>query len=113
MKKFSELNEESKYFMPDPSIVKKYASFIIPFYLNGVLKVDDSLIDEYLEMNKKQNREKNTNIVCGLEIIAVKLLIDNPLTQTGYENLEKEINNKCPKLEKYLRLFVIDPKNFL
>ncbi len=112
IKKFSTLNE-SKIFMVDPSIVKKYASFIIPLYLNGKLKCDENLIDEYLEMNKKSVKSKNANIICDLEILAVKNIFDSPIGQSGYENLEKEIAAKCPKLEKFLRNYITDSKFFI
>ena len=111
MKKFSEI-KESKYFLPDPSVIKIYASYIIPFYLTGKIKCDDRLIEEYLEMNRKVNKNKSPNIVLEIEVLAVKLVLENPLTQTGYENLLKEINNKCPKLERFLRKYYINPENF-
>ena len=112
MKKFSTTINEARIFLPDPSIIKVYASYIIPFYLTGKLKCDDRLLDEYLEMNKKVNREKSPNIVLDIELMAVKAVLENPLTQSGYENLLKEINNKCPKLERFLRQFYIKPENF-
>ena len=40
-----------------------------------------------------------------IEIMAVKLVVENPLTQSGYEKLQQEINAKCPKLEKFLRTY--------
>ena len=110
MKKFSTLNE--KYFLPDPSVIKMYASYIMPLYLNGRIKCDDRLLDEYLEMNKKANRLKSTNNVLEIEVMAIKLVLENPLNQGGYENLLKEINNKCPKLERFLRQYYINTENF-
>ena len=111
MKKFSTLNE-GKIFMPDPSIIKTYASYIVPLYLTGKIKCDEKLLDEYLEMNKRANRTKSPNIVLDIEIIAVKAVIESPLSQTGYDNLVKEIQNKCPKLEKFLRQYYSNPINF-
>jgi hypothetical protein len=104
MKKFTEINE-SKFFTADPSIIKKYAARIIPFYLTGELVCRDyKLIDEWLEMNRNNEKHKNENIVCDLEIMAVKAVLDNsPLTQNGYVSLVNEIDNKCPRLERFLR----------
>lgn len=104
MKKFSQINE-AKNFLPDPSIIKKYASFIIPLYLQGELTCDDKLIDEWLEMNKSKEKEKNRNMVCDLEIKAIKNIFSNPLTQTGYNELKLEIEKKCPKLELFLKKY--------
>jgi hypothetical protein len=44
--------------------------------------------------------------------MAIKLVLENPLNQGGYENLLKEINNKCPKLERFLRQYYINTENF-
>jgi len=93
MKKFSQINE-SKNFLPDPSIIKKYASFIIPLYLQGELTCDAKLIDEWLEMNKSKEKEKNRNMVSDLEIKAVKNVLSNPLSPTGYNELKLEIEKK-------------------
>jgi len=104
MKKFSEINE-SKNFLPDPSIIKRYASYIIPLYLQGELICDIKLIDEWLEMNKSKEKEKNRNMVSELEIKAVRNIIGNPLSPTGFNELKVEIEKKCPKLEKFLRSY--------
>ena len=104
MLKFSQINE-GKNFVPDPSIIKKYASFIIPLYLQGELECDDKLINEWLEMYKSKERADNKNIICDLEILAIKNILDNPLTQSGYKDLKREIEKKCPKLEIFLRKF--------
>jgi len=104
IKKFSEINE-SKRFFPDPSIVKRYASYIIPLYIQGELKCDEKLIDEWLEMNKSKEKAKNANLVSDLEILAVKAVLDTPITQSGYLMLKQEIDAKCPKLEKFLRKY--------
>jgi hypothetical protein len=111
MKKFSEINE-AKFFSADPSIIKKYAARIIPFYITGELVCKDTkLIDEWLEMNKNNQKHQNENIVCDLEIMAVKAVLDySPLTQSGYSVLFNEIDNKCPKLERFIRNLVINFK---
>lgn len=111
MKKFSTINE-GKIFMPDPSVIKIYASYIIPLYLTGRIKCDEKLLDEYLEMNKKVNKLKYPNVVLDIEIMAIKAVLESPLSQAGYENLLKEIQNKCPKLEKFLRGFYSNSINF-
>lgn len=107
MKKFTEINE-AKYFTADPSIIKKYAARIIPFYITGELSCrDQKLIDEWLEMNKGNQKHQNENTVCDLEIMAVKAVLDySPLTQSGYTILFNEIDNKCPKLERFLRTLI-------
>jgi hypothetical protein len=113
MKKFSSINE-AKYFTPDPSVLKKYAAFIIPLYITGKVKCDEVLLDEYLELYKKGVKVKNTNVICDLEIIAVKLVLqENPMSAAGYEQFKKELENKCPKLEKFLKIYINDPKVFL
>jgi hypothetical protein len=104
MVKFTEINE-SKNFLPDPSIIKKYASFIIPLYLQGELPCDVRLIDEWLQMNNSKEKEKNRNMVCDLEIKAIRNIFSNPLTFSGYNELKVEIEKKCPKLEIFLRKF--------
>jgi hypothetical protein len=104
MLKFSKINE-SKTFIPDPSVIKKYASFIIPLYIQGELTCKDELLDEYLEMNKDKNKDKNRNMVSDLEILAIKNLFDNPMTNSGYIELVNEIEKKCPKLESFLKKF--------
>lgn len=111
MKKFSTMNE-GKIFMPDPSVIKAYASYIIPLYLTGKIKCDEKLLDEYLEMNKKVNKIKSPNVVLDIEIMAIKAVLESPLSQAGYEGLIKEIQNKCPKLEKFLRIYYSNPINF-
>jgi len=113
MKKFSKINE-AKLFIADPSIVKRYAAFIMPLYITGRVKCDENLLDEYLELYKKSGHFKNSNVVCDMEILAIKsVLQENPMTQSGFEVLKKEIDNKCPKLEKFLRPYLIDSKTYL
>jgi thiamine pyrophosphokinase len=104
MKKFTEINE-AKFFTADPSIIKKYAARIIPFYITGELSCKDQrLIDEWLEMNKSNQKHQNENNVCDLEIMAVKAVLDlSPLTQNGYTALFNEIDNRCPRLERFTR----------
>jgi len=104
MQKFTKI-DESKRFIPDPSLLKKYSSFIIPLYINGNIKIEDSLLDEYLEMNKKSNRYQNSNVVCDLEIEAVKRILENPTTISGFTQLKREIEDGCPKLQTFLRKF--------
>ena len=111
MEKFTKV-VESKRFMPDPSILKKYASFIIPLYLNGQLKCDVKLIDEYLELYKSTNKYKNVNTVTDLEIMAIKNIFDNPTTITGFGQLKTDVENKCTKLQKFLRKNLQDPSQF-
>lgn len=112
MQKFSEINE-GKVFITDPSIIKKYAAFVMPLYIIGKIKCDENLLDEYLDLYKKQVKSKNTNVVCDLEVAAVRLVIqENPMNQTGFDILKKEIADKCPRLEKFLRSYIIDPKNY-
>jgi hypothetical protein len=102
MEKFSIINER-KLFITDPSIIKKYASFIIPFYITGELICDRKLIDEYLEMNKTSQREKSANLICDLEVLAVKQILDSPLTPRGYDQLKADIEKGCIKLEKFIK----------
>jgi hypothetical protein len=104
MQKFSKI-DEAKKFLPDPTLLKSYASFIIPLYIIGVLKTEDGLIDEYLDMNKKTNRNQNQNVVCDLEIDAIKNILDNPTTIAGFAQLKKEIEDGCPKLQIFLRKY--------
>ena len=104
MLKFSELNEAKKFY-PDARIIKLYASFIIPLYINGDLKCEQRMLDEWLEMNKSREKFKNEDMVCDLEILAVRQVIENPLSQSGYNLLRLDINNKCPKLERFLRKY--------
>lgn len=111
MLKFSQINE-GKNFYPDPSIIKKYASFIIPLYLQGELECDGKFIDEWLEMYKKKEKEKNRNIICDLEIIALKNIYDNPLSPSGYSKILLDIEKKCPKLEAFLKKFYQDKFDF-
>ena len=106
MKKFSQINE-AKIFTPDPSVIKKYAARIIPLYITGDLPLKDpKLLDEWLEMNKTREAHKNENIICDLEILAIKNVLDSPLTSMGYEQLRSEIDNKCPKLERFMRPYL-------
>lgn len=106
MRKFSKINE-NKYFTADPSIIKKYASRIIPLYITGELKAEVRLIDEWLDLNRSNVYHKNKNIVCDLEILAIKNILDSPMTATGYIQLTTDIDNKCYKLERFLRPFYI------
>lgn len=111
MKKFSQVNE-GKVFLADPSVIKKYASFIVPLYINGILKCDERLVEEWIDMNRKINKVKSLNLVLDIEVMAVKQVLDNPLTQGGYEKLQQEIAARCPKLEKFLRQHISLPQNF-
>lgn len=111
MLKFSNINE-SKKFYPDPSMIKRYASYIIPLYLQGELKCDEKLIDEWLDMQKSKEKNKYENIICDLEILAVKNIFENPITPNGYNQLRLEIDNKCLKLEKFLRKYYQMKKEF-
>ncbi len=112
MNKFSQLNETKKFF-PDPSIVKRYASYIIPLYIQGELKCDVKIIDEWLEMNKSKEKAKNADMISELEILAIKNIFDSPITQGGYNQLRLEIENKCPRLEKFLRKHYQTKKEFI
>jgi hypothetical protein len=111
MLKFTQMNEGKKFY-PDPSIIKKYASFIIPLYLQGALECENKLIDEWLEMNKSKEREKNKNIVCDLEIKALKNIFDDPLSENGYNKIRLDIEKKCVKLEIFLRKYYHDKFDF-
>jgi hypothetical protein len=111
MQKFSKI-DEAKKFIPDPSLLKNYASYIIPLYLNKILKIDESLIDEYLEMNKKTNKAQNTNVVCDLEIESIKNILENPTTINGFTQLKKEIEDGCPKLQAFLKKYLQNKDNF-
>ena len=87
-----------------PSIIKKYASRIIPLYLTGEIKIKDlKLIDEWLEVNRSADLHKNANIICDLEIMAIKNIHDNPMTANGYSQLIIDIDSGCVKLERFLR----------
>ncbi len=105
MEKFTQV-VESKRFIPDPSVLKKYASYIIPLYLNGQLKCEEKLLDEYLELYRSTNKYKNVNMVCDLEIMAIKNIFDNPTTINGFNQMKTDIQNKCPKLQNFLRKFI-------
>lgn len=111
MRKFSQVNE-GKVFLADPSVIKKYAGFIVPLYVNGFIKCDERLVEEWVEANRKANRAKSSNTIFDIELMAVRLVIDNPLSQTGFEKLQLEIAAKCPKLEKLLRQHYSSPENF-
>ena len=111
MLKFSQINE-AKNFFPDPSIIKKYASFIIPLYLTGELECDEKYITEWLEMNKSKERIKNKNMICDLEIVALKNIFDAPLSENGYAKIRADIEKKCPKLEAFLKKFYQDKFDF-
>lgn len=113
MKKFTDITgiNESKIFSADPSVIKKYASRIIPFYITGDLPLKDRrLLDEWLDMNKTVEINKSANYLCDLEILAIKNIHDSPLTQQGYLQLVADINNKCVKLERFIRPFIINQK---
>jgi hypothetical protein len=105
MEKFTQV-VEAKRFMPDPSVLKMYASFIIPLYVIGKLKCDEKLLDEYLELNKSANKYKNVSIVCDLEINAIKNIFENPLSISGFANLKQDIKQKFPKLQSFLRKYL-------
>ena len=109
MEKFS-LILEGKKFMPNPELLKKYAGFIIPLYLDRTLTCDKSLIDEYLEMFRSAQFDKNKSIVSDLEILALKNLYSNPLSQSSYVEIKNDITNKCKKLETFLRKHFIEIK---
>ena len=111
MLKFSQINE-GKNFFPDPSIIKKYASFIIPLYLQGELEIESKLIDEWLDMNKSKEKEKNRNVICDLEVRALKNIFDAPLSENGYAKIRADIEKKCPKLEAFLKKFYQDKFDF-
>ncbi len=111
MEKFSKVTE-SKRFIPDPSILKKYAAYIIPLYINGVLKCDERLIDEYLDMCKSHNKYRNLNQVSDLEITAIKNIFENPTTITGFNQLKQDILNKTPRLQNFLRKYLQDSEQF-
>jgi hypothetical protein len=104
MQKFTEINE-GKTFLPDPTIIKKYASYIIPLYLNGELKCDKKFLDEYLAIMKSGERDRNKNYVCDLEVMAIKNIFSTPLNLAGYNDLLKDIDSKCPKLEKFMKKY--------
>lgn len=104
--------DEAKKFMPDPTLLKSYASFIVPLYITGHIKIEDNLLDEYLEMNKKSNRFQNSNVVCDLEIEAVKNVLDNPTTINGFTQLKKEIEDGCPKLNLFLKRYLQNKDSF-
>jgi hypothetical protein len=112
MQKFTKI-DEAKRFMPDPSLLKKYASFIIPLYIIGKLKTEDNLLDEYLDMNKKTNKYQNSNIVSDLEIDAIKNILENPTTISGFSQLKKEIEDGCPKLQTFLKKFQQNKDTFI
>lgn len=111
MEKFTKV-VESKRFIPDPSILKKYASYIIPLYLNGILKCEEKLLDEYLDLYKVTNKYKNLNTVTDLEIMAIKNIFDNPTTITGFNQLKSDVENRCSKLQNFLRKYLQDPSQF-
>lgn len=104
MEKFSAVLEGKK-FLPNPELLKKYASFIIPLYLDRTLSCDKRLLDEYLEMSKTAQFDKNKSVISDLEILALKNLYPNPLSQTGYNQIKSDITNKCKKLEFFLKKY--------
>ena len=95
MQKFTKL-DEAKKFMPDPTLLKSYASFIIPLYITGHIKIEDNLLDEYLEMNKKSNRfsayqhiitpkKQKTYLDWRYQLSTIDVLYtNNPSTNTKY-----------------------------
>ena len=105
MQKFTKI-EESKKFMPDPSILKTYASFIIPLYITGQLKCEEKFVDEWLEMHKPSKKFNNINQVCDLDILAIKNIFDNPTTITGFNQLKQDVENKCIKLQNFLKSYI-------
>jgi hypothetical protein len=111
MLKFSQINEKKSFF-PDPSIIKKYASFIIPLYLQGELECEDKLIDEWLDISRSKVRDRNKNIICDLEIKALKNIFDDPLSENGYNKIRLDIEKKCAKLEIFLRKYYQDKFDF-
>jgi hypothetical protein len=54
-------------------------------------------------MNKTTQRAKSANLICDLEVLAVKQILDNPLTPRGYDQLRQDIEKGCIKLERYLK----------
>jgi hypothetical protein len=111
MEKFTSV-VEAKRFMPDPSILKKYASYIVPLYFTGRLNCESRLIDEYLELYKSTNKYKNVNMVTDLEIMAIKNIFDNPTTISGFNQLKTDVDNKCIKLQNFLRKHLQDISQF-
>jgi hypothetical protein len=111
MEKFTKV-VEAKRFMPDPSILKRYAAHIVPLYLNGQLNCEPRLIDEYLELYKTTNKYKNVNTVTDLEIMAIKNIFENPTTITGFNQLKTDVDNKCIKLQNFLRKHLQDISQF-
>jgi hypothetical protein len=111
MEKFTKV-VESKRFIPDPSILKKYAAYIVPLYLNGILKCEEKLLDEYLELYKVTNKYKNLNTVTDLEIMAIKNIFENPTTLVGFNQLKTDVENKCVKLQNFLRKYLQDTSQF-
>jgi hypothetical protein len=109
MEKFTQVIE-SKKFMPDPSVLKTYAAYIIPLYLNGQLKCEGKLLDEYLDLYRTQNKYKNASVVCDLEIQAIKNIIENPLSINGFANVKQDMKQKFPKLQSFLRKYLQSEK---
>ena len=83
--------------------------------MNGTLKCDEKLLDEYLELYKSSNKYKNVNTVTDLEIMAIKNIFDNPTTISGfnqmknnlrqvYQNQVKLIQNSLPESESIFEL---------
>jgi hypothetical protein len=54
-------------------------------------------------MYKSSQKHKNENVVCDLEIIAVKQVLSDPLTKAGYTQLVDDIDRKFEKLEKFIK----------
>ena len=111
MKKFTNITE-SKRFIADPTIIKRYASFIIPLYITGELNCPKNLLDEYFDLHRTNQTLKSYNVVCDLEIMAIKNIHSNPLTEQGFNQLKSDISNNSIKLEKFLRPFIQKTKNF-
>jgi len=103
---------ESKRFIADPTVIKRYASFIIPLYLNGELKCEKNILDEYLEMHRSSQIYKNYNVVCDLEVLAIKNIHASPLTEQGFNQLKSDIQNNSLKLERFLRKYIQMTKKF-
>ena len=54
-------------------------------------------------MNKTAQMEKSANLICDLEVLAVKQILDSPLTPRGYDQLKVDIEKGCIKLERFIK----------